>query len=55
MTSFFFAYLTTKRVDIGVFDEKLSECFIASISTTDDNRKLSFNKEVQRWLSKLSI
>ena len=42
-------------VDMGVFDDKLSECFIASISTTDDNRKLSFNKEVQRWLSKLSV
>ena len=42
-------------VDMGVFDEKLNECFIASITTTDDNRKLSFNKEVQRWLSKLTV
>lgn len=32
-------------VDMGVFDDKLSECFIASISTTDDNRKLSLTKK----------
>lgn len=42
-------------VDSGVFYEKLSECFVASISTTEDNRKLSLNKEVLRWLSKLSV
>lgn len=42
-------------VDTGIFDKKLSECFVASISTTDDNRKLSFNKEVTKWLSKLTL
>ena len=42
-------------IAFGIFDEKLSECFVASISTTDDNRKLSLNKDVLRWLSKLSV
>lgn len=42
-------------VDFGIFDDKLSECFVLSISTTEDNRNLSFNKEVTRWLLKLTI
>lgn len=42
-------------VGSGVFDNKLSECFVASISTTDDNRKLPLNKEVVGWLSKISV
>lgn len=42
-------------VDSGIFDNKLSECFVACISTNEDNRKLSLNKEVLRWLSKLSV
>ena len=42
-------------VNLGVFDEKLSECFVASVSTTDDNRTLFLNKEIMGWLSKLSV
>ena len=37
----------------AVFDSKLSECFVAKISTTEDSRKLELNKEFETWLSKL--
>ena len=37
----------------GVFDNGLSECFVASISTTEDCRKLEQNKDFENWFAKL--
>ena len=37
----------------GVFDNGLSECFVASISTEDDCREIEQNKEFDNWFSKL--
>ena len=37
----------------GVFDKGLSECFVASISTTEDCRELEQNKEFENWFTKL--
>lgn len=37
----------------GIFDSHLSECFVSVISTDIDSRKLSDNKEVNNWLSRL--
>lgn len=39
-------------IDSGIFDENLSECFIASISTDVDCRKLETNKPFISWLAK---
>lgn len=39
-------------IDFGIFDENLSECFIASISTDVDCRKLETNKPFISWLAK---
>lgn len=44
-----------RQIDMGIFDNNLSECFIASISTSDDSRKLSQNKEINKWLSKITL
>ena len=41
-------------IEEGIFDEKLSECFVATISTDDDIRELDYNPEMQKWLSKLN-
>ena len=41
-------------IEEGIFDEKLSECFIATISTLEDTRELDTNKEMQSWLAKLN-
>lgn len=40
-------------ISTGVFDGNLSECFVANISTNEDNRKLEQNKAFDEWLSKL--
>ena len=40
-------------ISTGVFDGNLSECFVAKISTNEDNRKLEQNKAFDEWLSKL--
>lgn len=40
-------------VNIGVFDNGLSECFVTCISTTEDCRKLEQNKEYDEWFSKI--
>ena len=40
-------------INNGVFDESLSECFVAKISTTDDCRKLEQNKAFEEWISKI--
>jgi len=42
-------------IDMGIFDEKLSECFVANVSTEDDSRKLAQNKEIVKWLSKITL
>lgn len=41
------------NINSGVFDKGLSECFVATISTTDDCRKLDQNKNFYEWLSRL--
>lgn len=38
-------------INNGIFDSHLSECFIATISTEYDIRKISSNKNFQSWLS----
>ena len=37
----------------GVFDDGLSECFVARISSKEDSRRLEYNKSFQEWFSKL--
>ena len=37
----------------GVFDDDLSECFVARILSTEDSRRLEYNKSFQNWFSKL--
>lgn len=37
----------------GVFDSGLSECFVSRISSTEDSRRLEYNKSFQNWFSKL--
>jgi len=37
----------------GVFDDGLSECFVAKISTNEDSRRLEYNKSFVEWMSKL--
>ena len=43
------------QIDMGIFDKNLSECFVANVSTDDDSRKLAQNKEVVKWLSKITL
>lgn len=43
------------QIDMGIFDSNLSECFVANVSTEDDNRKLAQNKEIVKWLSKITL
>ena len=40
-------------IENGVFDSHLSECFVSTISTEVDSRRLSDNKEMRNWLSRL--
>lgn len=40
-------------IEEGVFDENLSECFIATIATNEVSRNLEYNPEMQKWLAKL--
>lgn len=37
----------------GVFDNELSECFVARILSTEDSRRLDYSKSFQEWFSKL--
>ena len=37
----------------GVFDNGLSECFVARMLSTEDSRRLEYNKSFQEWYSKL--
>lgn len=43
------------QIDMGIFDKNLSECFVATVSIGDDNRKLVQNKELAKWLSKITL
>lgn len=43
------------QIYMGIFDSNLSECFIANVSTDDDSRKLAQNKEIAKWLSKITL
>ena len=45
--------VTDPEIKNGVFDNGLSECFIAHISTTEDCRELAQNKEFDNWFSKI--
>lgn len=38
-------------ISSGIFDSKLSECFVATIATDSDNRELKYNSEMKQWLS----
>lgn len=40
-------------IDNGVFDSGLSECFVATIYTTEDCKKLEQNEKFIEWLSKI--
>ncbi len=40
-------------IDNGVFDSSLSECFVATIYTTEDCKKLEQNPKFIEWLSKI--
>lgn len=38
-------------ISSGIFDNKLSECFVATITADSDSRELKYNPEVKQWLS----
>ena len=40
-------------IDMGIFDEKLSECFVATITIDEDCRKIAQNPNFVEWLSKV--
>lgn len=40
-------------INEGVFDNVLSECFVARVLSTEDSRRLEYNKSFQEWFSKL--
>ncbi len=40
-------------INEGIFDNELSECFVGRVSSTEDVRRLNYNKAVQEWVSKL--
>ncbi len=42
------------NINHGIFDNKLSECFIVTLATTTDSRNLSQNKDIAEWLSKIN-
>lgn len=41
----------SKGISSGIFDSKLSECFVATVSADSDNRDLKFNPGMKQWLS----
>ena len=43
------------EIDMGVFDKKLSECFIATLPTTADCRDFLQDPEIAQWFSKVDI
>ena len=40
-------------IDSGIFDAKLSEVFVATISADYDSRKIDVNKDFARWQSQI--
>ena len=38
-------------ISSGIFDNKLSECFVATITADSDSREIKYNPEVKQWLS----
>lgn len=38
-------------ISSGIFDGKLSECFVATITTDSDSRELKYNPDMKQWLS----
>ena len=42
-----------KEIDSGIFDSKLSEAFIATVSSDFDTRKIEANKDFARWQSQI--
>jgi len=38
-------------ISSGIFDSKLSECFVATITADSDSRELKYNSEMKQWLS----
>ncbi len=42
-----------KIISEGIFDNGLSECFVARVLSTEDSRRLEYNKSFQEWYSKL--
>lgn len=40
-------------IETGIFDKSLSECFVATIESTLDSRRLETNKEFAKWLDKI--
>lgn len=41
------------EISNGIFDHGLNECYVSTISTTCDSRKLEQNKDFENWFSKL--
>jgi len=41
----------SEGISSGIFDSKLSECFVATITADSDNRELKYNTEMKQWLS----
>lgn len=42
-----------KEIDSGIFDSKLSEAFIATVSSDFDTRRIEANKDFARWQSQI--
>lgn len=40
-------------IESGIFDDKLSECFVATIPSDYDCRKLESNLDFNRWLDRI--
>jgi uncharacterized protein YjbI with pentapeptide repeats len=40
-------------IDSGIFDDKLSECFVSTIPSDYDSRRLEANKAFIRWLDRI--
>ncbi len=41
----------SEGINSGAFDNKLSECFVATITKGADNRDLMYNPEMKKWLA----
>ena len=41
----------SEGISSGIFDSKLSECFVATITADSDNRELKYNTEMKYGLN----